>query len=123
MLISPFMVRNTSLMLKTYVILLIAIIAEIIAANALKSSNQFTRLWPTVLSLSCYCVSLFLLTLVLRQLPLGITYAIWSGVGIVFVALIGVLYHNEVLDLPAIIGMGLIIAGVVIINLYSKAIN
>ncbi len=110
-------------MLKTYALLLIAIMAEIVAANALKSSNQFTRLWPTVLSLSCYGVSLFLLTLVLKQIPLGITYAIWSGVGIVFVALIGVLHHKEALDAPAIIGMGLIVAGVVVINLFSKAVN
>ncbi len=110
-------------MTKTYIILVIAIIAEIIAANALKSSEQFTRLWPTVLSLSCYCVSMFLLTLVLKHMSLGITYAIWSGVGIVFVAIIGVLYHKETLDLPAIAGMVLIIAGVILINVYSKAIN
>ncbi|MEZ5479053.1 MAG: SMR family transporter [Thiolinea sp.] len=110
-------------MLKTYLFLLLAIIAEIIAANALKSSNQFTRLWPSVLSLSCYGVSLFFLTLVLKQIPLGVTYAIWSGVGILFVALIGVLYHKEILDWPAVIGMALIVAGVVIINLYSKAVH
>lgn len=110
-------------MLKTYAFLIIAIITEIIAANALKSSHQFTRFWPSVISLSCYGVSLFLLTLVLKQIPLGITYAIWSGVGIVLIALIGVLFHKEVLDLAAIIGMGLIIAGVVIINLYSKTVN
>lgn len=110
-------------MLKTYAFLIIAITAEIIAANALKSSHQFTRLWPSVLSLSCYGVSLLFLTLVLKQLPLGITYAIWSGIGILFVAIISVFYHKEVLDLPAIIGMALIIAGVVIINLYSKTVN
>ncbi|MEZ5536316.1 MAG: SMR family transporter [Thiolinea sp.] len=110
-------------MLKTYAILILAIITEIIAANALKSSDQFTRLWPSVLSLSCYGVSLFLLTLVLKQIPLGVTYAIWSGIGILFVALIGVLYHKEVLDWPAIVGMGMIIAGVVIINLFSKTVH
>nr|CAA6822395.1 MAG: Ethidium bromide-methyl viologen resistance protein EmrE [uncultured Thiotrichaceae bacterium] len=110
-------------MLKTYIFLAIAIVTEIIAANALKSSHQFTRLWPGVLSISCYCTSLFFLTLVLKQIPLGITYAIWSGVGIVFIALIGVLYHKETLDLPALVGMTLIVAGVVIINLYSKTVN
>ena len=102
---------------------MVAILAEIIAANALKSSHQFTRLWPSVLSLTSYGISLFLLTLVLKQIPLGVTYAIWSGVGIVFVALIGVLYHKEVMDLPAIIGMALIIAGVIVINLFSKTIS
>ena len=110
-------------MLKTYAILVVAILAEIIAANALKSSNQFTRVWPTVLSLSCYCVSLFLLTLVLKKMSLGITYAIWSGMGIVFVAIIGVLYHKETLDLPAVIGMVLIIGGVLVINMFSKVIG
>ena len=110
-------------MLKTYAILVVAILAEIIAANALKSSNQFTRVWPTVLSLSCYCVSLFLLTLVLKKMSLGITYAIWSGLGIVFVAIIGVLYHKEALDLPAILGMLMIIGGVVVINVFSKVVG
>jgi small multidrug resistance pump len=110
-------------MLKTYLFLILAIIAEIVAANALKSSNQFTKLWPSVLSLSCYGVSLFLLTLVLKKIPLGVTYAIWSGVGILFVALIGVLYHKEVLDWPAVLGMALIIGGVIIINLFSKTVN
>lgn len=110
-------------MIKTYAFLVIAIIAEIVAANALKSSNQFTRLWPTVLSLSCYCVSLFLLTLVLKKMSLGITYAIWSGLGIVFVAIIGVLYHKEALDLPAVIGMMMIIGGVIVINLFSKVVG
>ena len=110
-------------MIKTYAFLVIAILAEIIAATALKSSNQFTRVWPTVLSLSCYCVSLFLLTLVLKKMSLGITYAIWSGLGIVFVAIIGMLYHKEALDLPAIIGMALIIAGVIVINVFSKVVG
>ena len=110
-------------MIKTYAIMVVAILAEIIAANALKSSHQFTRLWPTVLSLSCYCVSLFLLTLVLKKMSLGITYAIWSGLGIVFVALIGVLYHKEALDLPAVIGMVMIIGGVVVINVFSKVVG
>jgi len=110
-------------MIKTYIILAIAIFAEIVAANALKSSNQFTRLWPTVLSLSCYCVSLFFLTLVLKKMSLGITYAIWSGMGIVFVAIIGVLYHKEALDLPAVLGMILIITGVIIINVFSKVVG
>ena len=110
-------------MLKTYAFLILAIIAEIVAANALKSSHQFTRLWPSVLSLSCYIVSLFFLTLVLKQIPLGVTYAIWSGIGIVLVAVIGVLWHKEVLDMAAVLGMGLIIAGVVVINLYSKTVH
>jgi len=111
------------LVVKTYAFLVIAIIFEIVAVSALKSSNEFTRLWPTLLSLTCYCCSLFFLTLVLRSMSLGVTYAVWSGIGIVFVALVGVFYHKETLDLPAVIGILLILAGVVILNLYSNVVH
>jgi len=110
-------------MVKTYAFLIIAILFELIAVTALKSSNEFTRLWPSVLSLAGYCCSLFFLTLVLRSMSLGVTYAIWSGIGIVFVAVIGVFYHKETLDLPAVIGITLILAGVIILNLYSTVVN
>lgn len=109
--------------MKAYTFLVIAIVFELVAVSALKSSNEFTRLWPSVLSLACYCGSLFFLTLVLRSLPLGVTYAIWSGIGIVFVAVVGVFYHKETLDLPAVVGILLILAGVVILNLYSTVVN
>lgn len=68
-------------------------------------------------------MSLFFFTLVLKKLSLGITYAIWSGLGIVFIAVIGVLYHKETIDLPAIVGLSLIIAGVVVINVFSNTVN
>ena len=110
-------------MVKTYAFLIIAIIFELIAVTALKSSQEFSRFWPSVISLAGYCGSLFFLTLVLRTMSLGVTYAIWSGVGIVFVAVIGVFYHKETLDLPAVIGITLILAGVLILNLYSDVVD
>lgn len=110
-------------MVKAYTFLVIAILFELVAVTALKSSNGFTRVWPTIIMLSCYCGSMFFLSLVLRTLPLGITYAVWSGIGIVFIAVIGVFYHKEVLDLPAVIGISLILSGVVILNLFSNVVH
>lgn len=104
----------------SYVYLAIAIIAEVIAASSLKASAEFSRLWPSVLVVLGYATAFYCMTLALRAIPLGITYAIWSGLGIVLITLVGVVVYDEKLDLPAAIGMGLIIAGVVVINLFSK---
>jgi len=104
----------------TYLYLSIAIIAEIISTSALKSSEEFTKLYPSIIVVVGFGVSFYFLTLVLRTIPLGITYAIWSGVGIVLVAIIGVVFHKQILDMPAILGMGLIIAGVTVINVFSN---
>jgi small multidrug resistance pump len=98
----------------------IAIVAEVVATSALKASEQFTRIIPSLTVVIGYCISFYMVTLVLRTIPVGITYAIWSGVGIVLITLIGAVSYRQIPDLPAIIGIGLIIAGVVIINLYSK---
>ncbi|WP_273151519.1 DMT family transporter [Methylophaga thiooxydans] len=107
----------------TYLYLTIAIIAEVAATSALKASEEFTRLIPSVIVVVGYCVAFYFLTLVLRVIPIGITYAIWSGVGIVLVALVGFLLYKQTPDIPAIIGMGLIILGVVVINVFSKTIS
>ena len=104
-----------------YLYLAIAILAEVTATSALKASAQFTRLVPSLVVLTGYGVSFFFLTLVLKSIPVGITYALWSGLGIVLVTVAGMAVYRERPDLPAVIGMGLIIAGVVIINLFSKA--
>ena len=104
----------------SYIYLAIAIIAEVIATSSLKASEEFTRLVPSTIVVVGYGVAFYFLTLVLRTIPVGITYAIWSGVGIILVALVAMVLYKQVPDLPAIIGMGLIIAGVVIINLFSK---
>ncbi len=104
----------------SYVYLAIAIIAEVIATSSLKASAEFSRLWPSLLVVLGYATAFYCMTLALRAIPLGITYAIWSGLGIVRITLVGVVVYDEKLDLPAAIGMGLIITGVVVINLFSK---
>lgn len=103
------------------VILAIAICAEVMGTTALKASEGFSRLWPSVLVVLGYATSFYCLSLTLKTLPVGIVYAIWSGVGIILVALLGWVIYGQKLDLPAIFGMGLIIAGVMVINLLSKA--
>ena len=104
----------------TYIYFTVAIVTEVIATSALKASEEFTKLIPSLIVIVGYCISFYLVTLVLRTIPVGITYAIWAGVGIVLVALVGAILYKQIPDIPAVIGMGLIIAGVVIINIYSK---
>lgn len=105
-----------------YLPLSIAIVAEVIATTALKSSEGFTRLVPTLVVIVGYGLAFYCLSLTLKHIPTGIAYAIWSGVGIVLISLVGWVVHKQVLDLPALIGLGLIIAGVVVINVFSKSI-
>lgn len=103
-----------------YVYLTIAIIAEVIATSALKSSEEFTRLIPSVIVVVGYGTAFYCLALVLRTIPVGIAYAIWAGLGITLVAIVSAILFKQIPDLPAIIGMSLIICGVVIINVFSK---
>ena len=105
-----------------WVYLLLAIVSEVVATSALKSSESFSRLWPSVLTVVGYGVAFYLLSLTLRELPVGIAYAIWSGVGIVLVSLAAGVLFGQKLDLPALIGMGLIVAGVIVINVCSKSV-
>jgi small multidrug resistance pump len=102
--------------------LAIAIGAEIIATSALKASNGFSRPWPTVVTVLGYGVAFYFLSLTLREIPMGVAYAIWSGVGIALISLVGMLFFGQRLDTPALIGMGLIVAGVVVMNVFSKSI-
>lgn len=104
-----------------YLSLAVAILAEVIATTALRASDGFTQLWPSIISIVGYVVAFYFLSLTLRTMPVGIAYAIWSGVGIVLISLAGWLLYKQLLDLPAIIGMGLIMAGVIVINLFSKS--
>lgn len=103
-----------------YVYLSIAIIAEVIATGALRASQGFTVVLPSAISILGYVVAFYFLSLTLKTMPVGIAYAIWSGVGIVLISLVGWLVYKQSLDLPAITGMGLIMAGVVVINIWSK---
>jgi len=104
----------------TYIYLVLAIIAEVTATSALKASEEFTKLMPSLIVAAGYMLSFYWMTLVLRTMPIGITYAIWSGVGIVLVAIVGRVFYQQTPDLPAIIGMALIISGVAVIHLFSK---
>lgn len=106
-----------------YLYLAVAIISEVIATMALKYSDGFTRLVPSIIVLICYSCAFFFLSIVLRQLPVGITYAIWAGLGIVLTTLASSLLLNQKLDAAAFAGMGLIITGVCIINLFSKSVS
>jgi small multidrug resistance pump len=106
-----------------YLHLALAILAEVIATSALKASEQFTKIIPSAIVLIGYGVSFYLLTLVLKTIPVGITYAVWSGIGIVLIALIGAVFYNQIPDLPAIVGMGLILSGVLVIHLFSKTVG
>ncbi len=103
------------------VYLAIAIAAEVVATSALKSSNGFTRLGPSILVVLGYGVAFFCLSVALRTIPTGIAYAIWSGVGIVLVSGVAWLIQGQRLDAAALAGIGLILAGVLVINLFSKS--
>lgn len=103
------------------VYLAIAIVGEVVATSFLRASNGFTELWPTVVVVIGYAITFYFFSLALQTIPVGIGYAIWSGTGIVLIALIAYVAHGQTLDLPALIGMGLILAGVLVINLFSQS--
>ncbi|AIA48567.1 MULTISPECIES: multidrug efflux SMR transporter SsmE [Serratia] len=107
--------------MSAFMYLTMAIVAEVIATTMLKASEGFTRLWPSLLVVLGYGVAFWGLSMVVKSMPLGIVYAIWSGMGIVLVSVAAVFVYQQKLDWPAIVGMGLIIAGVLVINLLSKA--
>lgn len=106
-----------------WVALAIAIFAEVIGTTALKASNEFTRLAPSVLVITGYGAAFYFMAISMRVLPVGIMYAIWSGMGIVLVSIIGWLVYKQTLDLPSMIGIGFIISGVIVINLFSKSVG
>ncbi len=107
----------------TYVYLFLAIVAEVIATSSLKAAEGFTKLGPSLLVVIGYFAAFFLLSLVLRSMTVGIAYAIWSGVGIILLALVGAVAFREIPDTPAVIGMGLIIAGVIVIHVFSQTVR
>lgn len=103
-----------------YAALGMAIVAEVIATSALKSSAGFTRLWPSVVAVLGYGVAFYGLSLTLQSMPVGVAYAIWSGLGIVLVTVAAFVLYGQRVDLPALAGMALIVAGVAVIQLFSK---
>jgi len=106
-----------------YLYLAIAIVAEVVATSALKASAEFTKLYPSLIVIIGYCIAFYFMTLVLRTIPIGVTYAVWSGLGIVLVTAVGAVLYKQTPDLPAIIGMGLIISGVLVIHIFSKSVQ
>jgi len=107
-----------------YIYLLLAILTETMGTSALQASQQFTRLWPSVIVVLGYGLSFYFMALALRVMPVGIVYAIWSGLGIVLIAAIGYVVFGQRLDFPAVAGMALILAGILIIHLFSNtAVN
>ena len=106
-----------------YLYLSLAIAFEVAATTALQASYGFTRPLPAVITVAGYAIAFYCLSLTLRTMPVGIAYAIWSAVGIVLIATIGWVFYRQALDAPAIIGMALIIAGVLVVNLFSKTIT
>ena len=110
-------------MTAAYIYLLIAVIAETISTTALKAAEGFTRPWPSLVVVIGYGVAFYFFSLTLRVIPVGVSYAIWSGLGIILISLLGWLVYEQMLDLPAIIGIALIICGILVMNLFSDALN
>tara|TARA_B100001964_G_scaffold112805_1_gene125820 strand:+ start:661 stop:990 length:330 start_codon:yes stop_codon:yes gene_type:complete len=104
----------------SFVYLSIAVVFEVIATSSLKASEGFTRLWPSVIVIIGYGLAFYLLSLCLRTIPLGVMYAIWSGLGVVLTGIVGWVIYKEHLDTAAIIGMALILSGVAVIRLFSS---
>ena len=107
--------------MKQWLFLGTAIVSEVIATSAMKSSEGFTKLIPSLIVVVGYVAAFYFLSLTLKTIPVGIAYAIWAGLGIVLIAAVGWMVFGQKLDLPAMLGMGLILLGVLVINLFSKA--
>ncbi len=101
--------------------LCIAIFSEVVATSFLKSSEGFTKLWPSIIVLIGYCMAFYFLSLTLDSIPIGVAYAVWSGVGIASIAIVSVVFFEQKIDLAAVIGMGLIVAGVIVLRLFSES--
>jgi small multidrug resistance pump len=111
--------------MKQWMFLFTAIVSEVIATSALKATADFTKLWPSIIVVVGYVSAFYFLSLTLRTIPVGIAYAIWSGVGVALIALIALMawvLYGQTLDMPAFIGIALIVSGVVVLNVYSKAV-
>ena len=104
-----------------YIWLFFAILTETLGTTALQASQQFTRFWPAVATVVCYAMSFYFMSYALKVMPVGIVYAIWSGLGIVLIATIGFVLFGQRLDMPAVLGLALIITGILVIHLFSKA--
>lgn len=105
-----------------YVYLAIAIVAEVIGTSALKASEEFSKLAPSIIVIVGYSIAFYFLSLVLKTIPVGVAYAIWSGLGIALISIVGVIVFGQKLDLAAVIGLMLIVSGVAVMNIFSKTL-
>ncbi len=105
-----------------WLLLAVAIVSEVIATSALKLAQGFTRLRPSVVVVCCYALALYLLSLTLETIPVGVVYAIWSGSGVALITLVGRYYFGQVLDRPALVGICMILAGVVVLQFSSASV-
>jgi small multidrug resistance pump len=110
-------------MLKYWLFLLAAIISEVTATSSLKASAGFTKIMPSVVVVVGYALSFYFLSLVLKAIPIGIAYAVWAGLGIVLLAVVGWIVFGQALDAPALLGMALILAGIIILNVFSNTVS
>ena len=109
--------------MQQWILLAVAIVSEVIATSCLKATEGFTRFWPSVIVVAGYLLAFYFLSLTLKTIPVGVAYAIWSGVGVVLIALSGWLFLGQSLDMPAVIGLALIVSGVIVINVFSRTVT
>jgi small multidrug resistance pump len=107
----------------SYIFLTIAIVSEVIGTNALNASRGFTKIFPSIITIISYGFAFYFLSIVLKTIPVGIAYAIWSGMGIILVTVIAAIIFKQIPDVPALIGLSLIITGVIVINVFSKTVT
>jgi small multidrug resistance pump len=106
-----------------YIFLFLAIISEVIGTTALNASNQFTKLVPSLITVAGYGLGFYFFSFALKSIPVGVAYAIWGGVGIVLVTIIGFIFLKQRLDFPALAGIALIVIGVLVMQVFSKTIS
>jgi small multidrug resistance pump len=109
--------------MKSWSLLFVAIIAEVIATTTLKATHGFTRLWPSAMVIICYEIAFLLLAVTVKHIPVGIVYAVWSGLGVALVTLVAWFVMDQALDYAGIVGVLLIIAGVMVINTFSRTVT
>jgi small multidrug resistance pump len=109
--------------MQQWIFLSVAIVSEVVATSALKASEGFSRLWPSLIVAAGYLSAFYFLSLTLKTIPVGVAYAIWSGAGVALIALIAWVFFGQALDAPAVVGLSLIVAGVVVLNVFSKTVS
>ena len=109
--------------MQQWIFLSVAIVSEVVATSALNASEGFSRLWPSLIVAAGYLSAFYFLSLTLKTIPVGVAYAIWSGAGVALIALIALVFFGQALDAPAVVGLSLIVAGVVVLNVFSRTVS